>query len=209
MFISFEGTEGAGKTTQINYVANELTALGYKVLKTYEPGGTSISEAIRKILLDTNNTLMEPITELLLYNAARRQHLIEKILPAIKDNIIVLTDRFSDSTLAYQGYGRGIDMEVILELDRIATMGIRPDITFLIDIEDPSIGLNRNIGIKKTDRFELEEIEFHKKVRDGFRQIAAKEPERFVILDGNLPQETLSKQIITKIMIRLKGIDKG
>ncbi|MBF0472934.1 MAG: dTMP kinase [Nitrospirae bacterium] len=206
MFISFEGTEGAGKTTQISNVSRELISLGYKVLKTHEPGGTLIGEEIRGILLNSNNTAMEPITELLLYNAARNQHIKEKIIPALKDNIIVLTDRFSDSTIAYQGYGRGIDLDIIMALDNIATMGLRPDITFLLDIEDIDVGLKRNLEIKKTDRFELEEIEFHKKVRAGFLKIAEREPSRFIILDGKMPLIELSNKIINIIKERLNVI---
>jgi dTMP kinase len=199
VFISFEGTEGTGKSTQISYVFRELTALGYKVFKTHEPGGTFISEEIRKILLDSSNTAMTPITELLLYNAARHQHIQEKIIPALQDNIIVLTDRFSDSTIAYQGYGRGIGLDIIMAMDDIATKGLRPDITFLLDINDPVIGLKRNSGIKKIDRFELEEIEFHKRVRQGFLKIAQMDTKRFIILDGNLAQGEISNQIITII----------
>lgn len=214
MFISLEGTEGAGKTTQINHVSQELTALGYKVIKTQEPGGTLIGEEIRRILLDKNNTVIEPITELLLYNAARHQHIKEVIIPALSDalsdDIIVITDRFSDSTIAYQGYGRGIDLDIILKLDKIAAAGLRPDITFLLDVGDPQVGLKRNLEIKKVsgqypkiDRFELENIEFHKRVRHGFLKIAQVEPDRIVILDGRSSQGELTNQIIKEILKRL------
>ena len=134
-FITFEGIEGSGKSTQISLLANYLTARGIRHVLTREPGGTVIGDQIRKILLDPANRLLDPTAELLLYGASRAQHLREIILPALASGMIVLCDRFSDATLAYQGYGRGLDIELIRSLDRIVTAGMRPDLTVLFDIE--------------------------------------------------------------------------
>ena len=188
LFISFEGIEGTGKTTQSKLLFERLINHGFDALLTNEPGGTTIGEQIRNILLKVDHRDMAYITELFLYNAARAQHLYEKILPALNQNKIVITDRFSDSTIAYQGYGRGIDLNLLITLDNIATGGIKPNLTILFDL-DVEIGLRRNRDINKIDRLELEDIEFHKRVRAGYLQIAQKEPSRIKIIDAS---ETIS-----------------
>lgn len=185
-FISLEGIEGTGKTTQAALLAQRMTQHGFGVMLTQEPGGTVIGNRIREILLLPDHKEMSFMTELLLYNAARAQHLSEKILPAIEKGQVVITDRFSDSTVAYQGYGRGIDMSLIASLDSIATNGTKPDLTLLFDL-DIETGLKRNQEINKIDRLELEDIEFHRRVGDGFREIAKREPERVKIIDASLP----------------------
>jgi dTMP kinase len=194
-FISFEGIEGTGKSTQARLLAEALRAEGREVVLTAEPGGTSIGERIREVLLDTGHGAMEHVTELLLYAAARRQHLEELIKPALEEGKVVVTDRFSDSTAAYQGTGRGLDMELIEELDRMVTGGLVPDLTLLLDM-DVEEGLERNRGAGKRDRLELEDVEFHRKVREGFREIARAEPGRGKTVDATEPQEEVHAQVM-------------
>ena len=184
LFISFEGIEGTGKTIQSKLLCEYLIKEGFQALLTEEPGGTRIGRTIRDILLSIDNTEITPVTELLLYNASRMQHVQEVILPAIKKGMVVITDRFSDSTVAYQGYGRGIELHLINTIGHIVTGGLRPDITILLDL-DVAIGLQRNKGINKEDRIELEDITFHKRVRDGYHALAAKEPERIHVIDAS------------------------
>lgn len=193
LFISFEGIEGSGKTTVSRLIAEMLMMDGYEVLSTYEPGGTIIGAKIRNILLSPEHKSMSYITELLLYNAARAQHIEERIIPALQSDKIIITDRFADSTIAYQGYGRGIDFSLIMSLDEIVTNKLKPDLTILLDI-DVETGLMRNKGINKIDRLELEDIEFHKKVRNGYHVIAAKEPERVKIVDASMPIEKVLQE---------------
>ncbi|MEK6673784.1 MAG: dTMP kinase [Nitrospirota bacterium] len=184
LFISFEGIEGTGKTTQARLLAEYLKARGQDVLLTEEPGGTQIGKRIREVLLNVEHREMGSLTELLLYNASRAQHIHELILPALKAGKVVITDRFSDSTTAYQGYGRGIDLKLLKSLDNIATGGFRPDLTCLLDL-DAETGLRRNRGANKIDRLELEEIDFHKRVKDGFLKLAEKEHGRIRVIDAS------------------------
>ena len=190
-FISFEGIEGTGKSTQAKLLQQGLLGLGHEVILTEEPGGTLISLRIREILLSVDHTNMKPLTELLLYNAARAQHIEEVILPALNRGAVVITDRFTDSTFAYQGYGRGIDLKLLESIDRIATNGLRPDMTMLLDL-DVETGLKRNRRINKTDRLELEDVEFHERVRKGYHELAAKEPERIKVLDASVGIEEIN-----------------
>ena len=180
-FLSLEGIEGTGKSTQVRLLAACLRSSGYTVVQTAEPGGTPISLKIRELLLSLDSREMDQVTELLLYNAARVQHIKEVIDPALARGDIVISDRFSDSTLAYQGYGRGIDRQIIDALDAVATGCMRPDLTLVLDV-DVEIGLRRNKEMKKNDRLELEDVAFHQKVRRGFHEIAAAEPERIRII---------------------------
>jgi dTMP kinase len=202
-FISFEGIEGTGKTTQARLLSERLVEKDYEVILTQEPGGTVIGNRIREILLHVDHKEMSYMTELLLYNAARAQHLSEKVLPALNQGKVVITDRFTDSTVAYQGYGRGIDIQLIMSINSIATGGIKPDITLLFDL-DIETGLKRNKGINKVDRLELEDIEFHKKVREGYLQIAEKEPDRIKIVDASLPLETIAQKVWEIVRWRLE-----
>ncbi|MEW6068801.1 MAG: dTMP kinase [Nitrospirota bacterium] len=205
IFISFEGIEGTGKSTQARFLYQHLKDSGYEVILTEEPGGTQISLKIREILLSAGNKSMTPLTELLLYNASRSQHIHEVILPAIKKGCIVITDRFVDSTIAYQGYGRGIDLNLIFSIDKIVTDNLRTDITILLDL-DAETGLKRNKGINKTDRLELEDIEFHKRVRNGYLELAKKEPERIKLIDASWTIERVQSKIVHIITDFLKGI---
>lgn len=183
VFISFEGIEGSGKSTQARLLAEQLATEGYRVCLTREPGGTLLGDRIRDLVLDPAHTMMCEMTELLLYNASRAQHLREKILPELDRGSVVITDRFTDSTVAYQGYGRGLDLGMISAMDKIATGGFRPHLTILLDME-VSEGLQRNRDARKLDRFELEDLAFHQKVREGFLDIARKDSERFVIINA-------------------------
>jgi dTMP kinase len=186
MFITFEGVEGCGKSTQVKRLAEFLAARGKEVLVTREPGGTPVAEKIRAILLDKENQSLHYLTELLLYAASRAQHVQELILPALAAGKTVICDRFFDSTLAYQGYGRDIDRELIYRLNDVATQGVKPDLTFILDIP-PEQGLERikaKRGSGTLDRLELENLDFHRRVRAGFLALAMREPDRVKVIDG-------------------------
>jgi dTMP kinase len=195
--ISFEGIEGSGKSTQAKILAEHLRAKGHDVLETAEPGGTRIGNEIRKLLLEPENH-MDPLAELLLYYASRAQHVKEVISPAILGNRIVITDRFTDSTVAYQGYARDIDLSIINILNEIVVPDMKPFLTFMLDL-DVEEGLRRNRQARKEDRFELETVEFHNRVRKGFHQIAAQEPERIKIIDASQSTGKVSRDIINII----------
>lgn len=195
MFISLEGIEGTGKSTQARMLSEYLTKKGYETALTEEPGGTPISRQIRKVLLSTKHDKMDYMAELLLYNAARSQHIKEKIAPELTKGRIVITDRFSDSTVAYQGYGRGISLKLIDSLDRIATGGMRPDLTILLDL-DVETGLMRNKHINKVDRLELEDVRFHKKVREGFLKLAVKEPKRIKLVKASKSIDAVHREVV-------------
>ena len=214
-FITFEGVEGCGKTTQIKLLSELLTTRGIITVLTREPGGCPIADKIRAILLDAENRAMAPLAELMLYAAARAQHVTEVISPALEAGKIVLCDRFCDATVAYQSFGRGIDRNVIDTLNIQACQGASPDLTVLVDC-DPSVGLERaRRRIEATsgpreERFELEELAFHHRVRDGYRQLAADQPERFLIIDGSDSIEnifaTISTQLLTRIPEALRAV---
>jgi dTMP kinase len=203
-FISLEGIEGTGKSTQTRLLTEYLQQRGQKTVRTQEPGGTAISMKIRELLLSLDSREMDPVAELLLYNAARVQHIREVIDPALARGEIVISDRFSDSTLAYQGYGRGIDLKMIDTLDAIATNGMRPDLTLLLDI-DVETGLQRNREISKRDRLELEDITFHEKVRRGFLEIAKDDPGRIRVIDCRDSVVAVHERIISIIIAFLES----
>ena len=185
-FITFEGGEGSGKSTVMKDVAARLTKEGYKLVLTREPGGTPIAEEIRNVILNKDNTKMDPRTEALLYAASRRQHLVEKIWPALERGEIVLCDRYLDSSLAYQGGARGLGVDEVLSINMFATEGEYPDLTLLFDLE-PEEGLKRiekNKG-REVNRLDLEKLEFHKKVRDNFHALAKKYSTRYVVIDAS------------------------
>ncbi len=195
-FISFEGIEGTGKTTQTRLLAEHLRSKGLEVVETAEPGGTKIGRRIREILLAPEHDEMHHLTELLLYNASRVQHLQQVILPALARDAIVITDRFSDSTLAYQGFGRGIDPQLLISIDRVATGHFLPALTILLDI-DVAVGLSRNRRANKTDRLEQEDVAFHERVRKGFIQLATREPERIRRVDCSPDAEHVHRAVIS------------
>ncbi|OGF46571.1 MAG: dTMP kinase [Candidatus Firestonebacteria bacterium RIFOXYA2_FULL_40_8] len=196
IFITFEGPEGSGKTTQIQLLERYLKSRNIDVVKTREPGGSILAEKIRELLLDPENKKMAPSAELLLYLASRAQHVQDKIMPALKNGKAVICDRFSDSTMAYQGYARGISKDLIKNLDTFATCGLKPDLTLYIDI-DVGLGLRRarkRSGSK--DRLELEKASFHNKVRKGYLALAKKEPRRIKVICGERTIEEISEQIL-------------
>lgn len=182
VFISFEGPDGSGKSTQIELLAAALAARGYEVVTTFEPGGTSIGRRIREIILDNKSAGMCGITEFLLYAADRAQDVYEMIRPAIAAGKIVLGDRFVDSSIAYQGHGLGMDMNAVLSANAIATGGLLPDLTLVLDI-DAAEGVARAIGRSECDRIEARKLEFHERVRRAYHNIAAEQPTRVRVLD--------------------------
>ncbi len=194
LFITFEGVEGCGKSTQIARLRDHLESRGLPVVVTREPGGAAISEAIRAILLDPAHTEMAPMTELLLYAAARAQHVAERIRPALDNGEIVLCDRFADSTTAYQGAARHLDGSFLRTLHEAATGGLWPDLTILIDVP-VEIGLERAARARRSDRIEQESLAFHERVRQGFLDLAAREPERVRIVDGTAAPDEVGRAI--------------
>lgn len=204
MFITLEGPEGSGKTTAVETAVKRLTEMGYQIVRTREPGGTPIAEQIRNVILDKANTAMDGRTEALLYAASRRQHLVEKVWPAIKEGKIVICDRYLDSSLAYQGGARGLGVDEILKINLFATENTWPDLTLLFDI-DPKIGLERisKNANREVNRLDLEKLDFHNKVRNTFLELAARYPERFVIIDASKTQEEVAKATLDAILSRL------
>ena len=204
MFITLEGPEGSGKTTAVESAVKKLQEMGYEIVRTREPGGTPIAEQIRNVILDKANTSMDPRTEALLYAASRRQHLVEKVWPAIKEGKIVICDRYLDSSLAYQGGARGLGIDNVLNINLFATENTWPDLTLLFDIK-PEEGLKRIAAnaSREVNRLDLEKIEFHQKVRESFLYLAKKYPERFIIIDASKSREEVAKDTLDAILFRL------
>ena len=200
LFITFEGVEGSGKTTQIQRLKKYLTQKGIPCKITREPGGCPIGEKVRKILLNPDHREMVPLSELLLYEAARAQHVKEVIDPFLKKGGVVLCDRFSDATIAYQGYGRKMDLRWIERLNHFSSRGIKPDVTFLLDCPS-DIGLkralkrNRTLKQEKEERFEKEKIQFHQRVRKGYLALAKKEPRRVKVIDTRQGEDKVFNKI--------------
>ena len=199
LFVTFEGMDGSGKTTQLRRLAAHLRALGRTVLETAEPGGTAIGRKIRQILLDAGNQELSPTAELLLYFASRAQNVNESILPALDRGAIVLADRFTDSTMAYQGCARGLGAEVVLALDRIACRGLQPDLTLLLEISpDASLARARARNSAATSpetRMDEQGLEFHRKVYEAYQALAASEPNRVKRIDGAAPADDVERAI--------------
>jgi len=201
MFISFEGIEGSGKTTNLSHAVGFLQDKGHDCVITREPGGTRIGEKIRAILLDPSSKEMDPLTELLLYTADRSQHIKELIAPFLSAGKTVVCDRYYDATVVYQGYARGLDMELILRLHRLLFENLKPDITILLDLP-PEIGLSRawkqidnGVRDRVETRFEEETLSFHNKVRSGYLEIARLEPKRFRIIDASKEPDQVREEI--------------
>jgi dTMP kinase len=204
LFITFEGPEGGGKTTQIQLLAGWLLGLGREVLTTREPGGTRIGDAIRGALLDSRFTEMEPATEVLLFSAARAQIVAEIIRPKLERGGVVLCDRFADSTLAYQGYGRQLDLAALRMITAFATADLTPDLTVLLDLP-VSEGLRRKQGCDAAEwnRMERERQEFHERVRQGYLALAATQPDRWLVVDATRPVPDVQAEIRRRVDIAL------
>lgn len=205
MFVTIEGPEGSGKSSVTKKVTEMLEKDGLEVVLTREPGGTPISEEIRNVILDKKNTNMDSMTEALLYAASRRQHLVEKVWPLSKEGKIVISDRFIDSSLAYQGGARGLGIDKILSLNMFATDGYFPELTLLFDI-DPEIGLARikANSNREVNRLDLEKIEFHKNVRKTFLELAKRFDDRYVVLDASKPFDEVVIDAYNAIKNKLK-----
>ncbi|MGM0538238.1 MAG: dTMP kinase [Thermodesulfobacteriota bacterium] len=212
MFITFEGVEGSGKSTQAKRVRAWFQDQGWKVLLSREPGGTAIGRELRSLLLNSENNHLCARGELFLYLADRAQHVHEIIQPALEAGIVVLVDRFTDSTLVYQGFGRGLDLHQVQGLNELAVSGICPDLTFVLDVS-PEIGLHRarsrngKTGTTQTEgRFEAESLDFHSRIREGYLELAARDKERIMVLDGSVPEHEAFAAIQQALRSRL-GIE--
>ena len=209
-FVTFEGPEGAGKTTQIARLRARLESNGQSVLVTREPGGTPLGGALRSLMLDTGQIPLAPIAQALLMSADRAQHVASVIRPALQDGTVVISDRYVDSLYAYQGFGDGVDLASLKAISLLATDGLLPDLTILLDLE-PSLGLARKRqahekGVSELNTMERRPIEFHQRVRGGFKELAVADPTRFVVLDATAPAEILEWRIWRSVdaMIRVR-----
>lgn len=214
IFITFEGIEGCGKSTQIRLLDDYLRGRGYRVLMTREPGHGDFGQSIRAMLLGGDAAKMDALTELFLLEADRSHHVKRLIQPALNDGNLVICDRFSDSSLAYQGYGRGISIDFISRLNQEATCGVLPDLTIILDldarlsIERSQIRLRQQDLFDKEGRFEREGIDFHQRVREGYLKIAHADPRRYHVFDGSLDIDVLSHQIARLTLLRLSQISQ-
>jgi dTMP kinase len=195
MFITLEGPDGSGKTTQIQLLRDNLEDAGYDVLLTREPGGTSIGDQVRAVLHDLRNKEMHPAAEILLYSASRAQLVAQVIRPALAAGRIVLCDRYADSTMAYQGYGRGLDREALRAITVFATDGLKPDLTLLLDLSVEDGLARRKVGGGEWNRMDEQTLEFHRRTRDGYLKLAAAEPERWVRVEAAGPVEQVAASI--------------
>lgn len=207
LFITIEGPDGSGKSTQIQLLEEALVRAGYSVTRTREPGGTPIGEQIRNVLHDLGNAAMLPATEILLYSAARAQHVGELIRPALEAGRIVLSDRFAESTLAYQGYGRGLDLKALRRITEFATGGLRPDLVIYLDL-DVEVGLARKhrdwaAGRGEWNRMDEQELAFHRRVREGYLLMARQEPQRWLLVDAALAADAVHRVIRERLFALL------
>ena len=205
IFITLEGGEGSGKTTVTEIVSNRLSEEGYKIVRTREPGGIEISEQIRNIILDNKNTNMDGITEALLFAAARRQHVVEKLEPLLKDDNIVISDRFVDSSLVYQGIVRGVGLDKVYDMNKIAMGECIPDLTIVFDLP-AEVGQQRISSNKEREvnRLDKEKIDFHKKIREGYLTIASMYKDRIKVIDANRTKEEVAKDMYDLIKLEIE-----
>jgi dTMP kinase len=209
VFITFEGPDGSGKTTQIRLLAEWLREQGRKVVLTREPGGTEISDQIRQVLHDLRNAAMDAQTEILLYSASRAQHVAQLIRPALAAGKIVISDRYADSTMAYQGYGRQLDLKALRMITAFATGGLVPDLTLYFDIA-PEDGLRRRqAGGDEWNRLDAETADFHQRARAGYLELIRQEPERWVMIDANRPREEVQAKVRAVVQERLNQVTRG
>jgi dTMP kinase len=204
MFITLEGPDGSGKTLHLPSLAEYLRQQGYAVLTTHEPGGTPIGDQIREVLHRLDNVAMHPRAEVLLYQAARAQLVEQVIRPHLASGGIVISDRYADSTLAYQGYGHGLDLDAVRSLIAFATGDLKPDLTLLLDV-DAEAGLRRKLKVGEWNRLDAYPLEFHRRVRAGYHQLARAEPERWVVIDAAQPPETVQAALRRVVLQRLKA----
>ena len=199
-----EGIEGAGKSTLLNMLSSLLEERGIPFVRTREPGGTETAESIRKIILD-RNLHIEPITELLLLMASRRENTMRKILPALREGKVVISDRYRDSSVAYQGYGRGLDIALIEQLNDLVTNGLKPDVVFIIDI--PVEVMMERISGRELDRMDVQDRDFYERVRRGYLEIAKRHPDRYFVLDGRRPAGEIMREVVEILNTKMK--EKG
>lgn len=206
VLVTFEGVEGSGKSTQAELLVGELRRRGIACEFSREPGGTEIGEQIRRVLLDPAHRIMEPWTELFLYLASRNQCVREHVLPWLQAGKVVVFDRFAESSVAYQGAGRGLGETVVARLNKTATTGIKPDLTILVDVP-VSVGRERKAAIE-LDRLEQEEVEFHERVRNSYLRMARRAPKRIKVLDGTQPAQKLAAQVLRPVegLLSRKGL---
>lgn len=205
LFITIEGPDGSGKTTVTKEVVRRLQLNHIDVIHTREPGGIDIAEQIRAIILNPANTKMDAKTEALLYAASRRQHLVEKVIPALNEGKLVLCERFVDSSLAYQGAGRSIGIEEVYQMNQFAIDGVMPDLTIFIDV-DPEIGISRiNQNRTDRDRLDMEGVSFHQRVYEGYQQVKEMFKDRMAMIDGNQALEQVIEQVYSIIVSRIEG----
>jgi dTMP kinase len=208
VFITLEGPDGSGKTTQARLLAEWLREQGYEVVLTREPGGSDIGDQIRAVLHDPRNTAMNARTEILLYSASRAQHVAQRIRPALAAGKIVISDRYADSTLAYQGYGRGLDLETLRTITVFATGGLTPDLTLYLDVA-PQEGLQRRLlGGGEWNRLDAEALEFHQRVRAGYLALVEQEPEHWVVVDAARSVEEVQAEIRALVKARLHYVKR-
>jgi dTMP kinase len=211
LFVSFEGIEGSGKSTQVTLLAQVLRSRGYEISVTREPGGTPVGQVLRRLLLESSSSPLASGTELLLMLADRAQHVQEIVAPALRANKIVISDRFVDSATAYQGYGRGVELALLAQLNAFACGGCMPALTLVLDLP-VSEGLRRvrqrQSGTQGTDRFEAESVAFHERVRAGYLEIARSDPQRVRILDAARPVEMIHQEILAVVQSRLPVLRK-
>ena len=203
-FITLEGPDGSGKTTVADIICEKLLADGIQVVHTREPGGIAISEDIRNIILDPKNTMMDAKTEALLYAASRRQHLVEKVLPAVKQGKIVICERFVDSSLAYQGFGRQIGMDEVLGINLFAIDNIYPDMTIYLDV-DEQVGLDRLKDRTFKDRLDQESIDFHHRVKKGYEEVLKRFKDRIQIVDASKTKEEVIQDVYNLVLGLING----
>lgn len=208
MFITLEGPDGSGKTRQVEPLADFLRQRGYSVFVAREPGGTSIGDQVREVLMNMQNTSMHPRTETLLFCAARAQLVEEVILPRLNNHEMVILDRYADSTMAYQGYGHQHDLELIRRLLDFATGGLKPDLTFLLDV-DPQVGLRRRqTGGGEWNRLDAYQLEYHERVRQGYLRMASQEPKRWRVVDASQSPDVVQSQIQTELLSYLSNLSQ-
>ena len=201
LFITFEGGEGSGKSTQAQALYRRLRRLSIPAVATHEPGGTRLNARLRHLLKEPHQEQLSPVAELLLFNAARAQLVTEVIKPALAEGRVVICDRFADSTTAYQGYGRLLDLNTVFRINEVGSQGLKPDFSILVDVP-VEIGLGRKQATQ--DRFEKEDLAFHQRVRDGYLQVAGSEPGRWLVVDGTLPRKEITEIIWDKVKALLE-----